>query len=282
MPEHSARMTKNCKVIATCFAPREVRLEHARCGNPPGLFLHAQNFPDSDSVLELIQVVREFERTVDPGVECDTIIVNNDVGWTTGRNYLDSIHGTKTFAGVLRVVHRQNFGSSLGAYNHAYEVFGTEYAYWTFTEDDVLINGDRWLVHCRDAFEACHNAGFVAIQGLSSDWALHAHGGVGTTHVSILKAVTEAWGALPHRLENESQDEEGHTVFGEVLFTNMIHRLGFRLVTVEAKAPLYEFAYEHMMRACGFQVPTYQPRLVPRVLRKVSRVAGSWAERFEQ
>ena len=274
-------MPRNCKVIATCFAGREVRLENVKCGTPPGVFQHAQNFPDARSVLELMKLVRELDATVDPGTECDTIIVNNDVGWTEGNNYLDSIHGTKTFAGTLRVAHRQNFGSSLGAYNHAYESFRDEYDYWTFTEDDILINGDRWLTRCLSAFEAQSNVGFVAIQGLSSGWALHAHGGVGTTPVRVLDAVKKVWGALPHRLRNETQDADGHTVFGEVLFTNVIHRLGFQLVTVRSETPLYEFAYEHMLRKRGLQVTLYQPKPIPRLLRKIARVTGAWAERIE-
>lgn len=259
-----------------------MRLENASCGDPPGLFMHAQVFPDADSVLRLVALVAELERTVDPGRECDTIIVNNDVGWEKGNKYLDSINGSRTFSGTLRVAHRENFGSSLGAYHHAYELFADQYDYWTFTEDDILINGHRWLARCVDAFERNANAGFVAIQGLSSHYALHAHAGVGTTHVTVLNAVKKAWGALPHRLRHESQEDEMHAVFGEVLFSNIISRLGFQLVTVESQTPLYEFAYDHMMRAQGVRVPTYQPKLIARLLRKIARLTDAWAERVEK
>jgi hypothetical protein len=275
-------MLRSCKVIATCFAGREVRLENASCGDPPGLFMHAQNFPDSESVLGLMALVRELESKVDPGIECDTIVVNNDVGWRKGNNYLDSIQGSRTFSGLLKVVHRENFGSSLGAYHHAYEMFRAHYDYWTFTEDDILINGNRWLALCVSAFEQHDNTGFVAIQGLSDSYALHAHGGVGLTHVSILDAVQGAWGALPHRLRNESQSDDDHMVFGEVLFTNIIKRLGFRLVTVESVEPLYEFAYDYMMRERGHRVRTHRPGLIPRLLRKTSRVTEAWATLIEK
>lgn len=275
-------MARNCKVIATCFAGREVRLEHDNCGHPPGRFLHAQNFPDSDGVLELVTLVRELEGKVDPGAECDTIIVNNDIGWKKGNSYLDSIDGTRTFSGKLKVLHRENFGTSLGAFNHAFEMLGEHYDFWTFTEDDILINGDRWLAHCLQAFERQDQAGFVAIQGLSADHALHAHAGVGLTSASVLSTVRETWGALPHRLRSETQSDEDHMIFGEVLFTNIISRLGYRLITADSTTPLYEFAYDYMMRERGLQVKTRKPGLVPRLLRKVSRVTDAWATQIEE
>ena len=215
-------------------------------GDPPGPFMHAQNFPDPESVMELVSLIHEFERKVDPGIECDTIIVNNDTGWEKGNRYLASLNGTRTFAGVLTVITRENYGVSLGGYNHAYERFKHQYDYWTFTEDDILISGDQWLVRCIETFEQHEDIGFVAILGLSKEFALHAHGGVGTTHVSVLNDVRKVWGSLPHRQQHETQTDLDHIVFGEVLFTNLISRMGRRLVTVKADPPLYTYAYDYM------------------------------------
>lgn len=276
-------MRRNRKVIATCFAGRPSRLEHEVCGNPPGVHLHAQNFPDPESVLELVTINRLIEASVDPGVACDTIIVNNDVGWTEGNRYLDSIDGTRTFSGEIKVIHRENFGTSLGAYNHAYAVFKQAYDYWTFTEDDILINGHHWLSKCLATYTRRADTGFVAIEGLSSDWALHAHAGVGTTHVSVLDEVERAWGALPHRQRSESQTKKDHTVFGEVMFTHLISRLGRRLVTVESERPLYTFASDYLMAARGLTVKVKTPRrkLLPRILRRASRLTNSVANRLD-
>lgn len=275
------KATRNCKVITTCFVGREVRLEHAVCGDPPGLFEHAQNFADPESVLELISLIHEFERKVDPGAQCDTIIVNNDVGWKKGNRYLASLDGTRTFSGILRVVSRDNYGSSCGGYNHAFERFRDEYGYWTFTEDDILISGDQWLSRCIETFERYEDSGFVAIQGLSKFLALHAHGGVGTTHARVLDAVHRVWGSLPHRRRDESQDPVEHSILGEVLFTNIISRMGRRLVAVESASPLYTFAYDQMMQTRGLRVNTFRPKIVPRVLRKVSRLTEEWAKKLE-
>ena len=243
--------------------------------------MHAQNFPDPESVLELVALIHEFERKVDPGIECDTIIVNNDVGWKKGNRYLASLDGTKTLAGVLKVITKDNFGNSLGGYNFAYERFRHQYVYWTFTEDDILISGDQWLAQCIETFEQHDDTGFVAIQGLSKQFALHAHGGVGTTHVSVLDAVHKVWGSLPHRQQHESQTDLDQSIFGEVLFTNVINRMGRRLVTVKSDPPLYTFAYEHMVRARGLRVKTYRPKFIPRVLRKIARVTDGLAAKLD-
>ena len=97
-------MSRNCKVVTTCFAGREVRKETTECGNPPGWFMHAQNFPDPESVLPLVKLIHEFDRKVDPGIECDTIVVNNDTGWEEGNRYLASLDGSPIHSGKLRVV----------------------------------------------------------------------------------------------------------------------------------------------------------------------------------
>jgi hypothetical protein len=274
-------VARNCKVITTCFAGREVREETDTCGDPPGPFMHSQNFPDPRSVLGLLEVVHEIERKVDPGVECDTIIVNNDAGWKEGNRYLASIDGTKTFSGILKILTRENYGSSLGGYNYAFEQFRNQYDYWTFTEDDILISGDKYLTRCIETFERRDDTGFVAIQGLSSHRALHAHGGVGTTHARVLDAVHRTWGSLPHRLRHESQDAMDHAVWGEVLFTNLMSRMGYQLVTVESEVPLYTFAYDYMKQARGLVVSTKRHKPLPRALRRMARGFERWAEKLD-
>lgn len=271
-------MARNCKVITTCFAGREVRKETSLGGDPLGPFIHAQVFPDPESVIELVALVHEFEQKVDPGIECDTILVNNDTGWEKGNRYLATLDGTKTFAGVLKVLTRENYGTSLGGYNHAYENFRDAYDYWTFTEDDILISGDKWLVRCIETFEREPDTGFVAIQGLSKELALHAHGGVGMTHVRVLNEVRKVWGSLPHRERHETQTNLDHIVFGEVLFTNIIRRMGRKLVTVDADPPLHTFAYDYMRQSRGIR---FRPGLLRRALRKISRLTEAWAEKLD-
>jgi hypothetical protein len=272
-------LARNCKVITTCFAGRAIRETPEVCGDPPGLFEHAQVFPDAESALELLQLVMEFERSVDPGVPCDTILVNNDTGWARGNRYLADLDGAKTFAGRIRVINRGNYGTSLGGYNHAYERFADDYDYWTFTEDDILLTGDRYFERCIAAFNGQPRTGFVAIQGLSRVPALHAHGGVGTTHASVLAAVRRAWGSLPHMGADEPQTWMDHTMWGEVMFTQVIDRLGYRVVTVDADAPLYTFAYHHMVQLTGPPLTAPTRPLLRRVARRLSVVTRQLANR---
>jgi hypothetical protein len=271
-------VARNCKVITTCFAGREIRKETTLGGNPLGPFFHAQNFPDPKSVIELVALIHEFERKVDPGIECDTILVNNDTGWETGNRYLATLDGTKTFGGVLKVLTRENYGVSLGGYNHAYEEFRDMYDYWAFTEDDILISGDKWLARCIETFERDPDTGFVAIQGLSREFALHAHGGVGVTNGRVLDEVRKMWGSLPHRQKHETQTSLDQIIFGEVLFTNIIHRMGRKLVTVEADPPLHTFAYDYMRETRGIR---FRPGIVRRALRRVSYLTATWSENFD-
>jgi hypothetical protein len=270
-------VAKHCKVITTCFIGRQIRERTTLCGDPPGPFMHAQMFPDAQSVLDLLEVVHEFELKVDPGIECDTIIVNNDVGWEPGNRYLASLDGTKTFSGTLHVITRGNFGASLGGYDFAYQRFRDRYEYWTFTEDDILVSGDQYLTRCIQMFERAPNMGFVALQGLSNDPALHAHGAVGTSRRDILDAVNRLWGYLPHRREGESQDDLDNVYLGEVLFTNLISRLGYQVVTVQSDTPLYTFAFDYMRQERGYRGKRGARKLLPRVLRRAARVSERWA-----
>jgi len=246
--------TKNCKVIATCFVGKRVQEFTQIAGNPPLMIYHAQNFPTAESVLDLIKLNIEQEKTVDPGVPCDTIIVNNDVGWSKGNEYLDAVNNTAIHSGILRVLHCENWGRSFGAYNGAYQKFKNEYDYWIFTEDDILINGHNYYKIALDNFNRYENTGFVALQGVSIDGldgesgehAKHAHSGAGLTHVKILNELNAKLGKLPHCDKNESQDYLECIRNGEIAFTNEILRLGYDLRTVESDYPLYWFAYDYM------------------------------------
>ena len=275
------RTASNCKVITTCFVGREIRPDTTLDGIPEGWFAHAQTFPDPESVLQLVEVILEIERTLDPGAESDTIIVNNDVGWERGNTLLNSIDGTKTLAGHLRVLHRPNFGRSFGGYNAAFERYGDDYEYWTFTEDDILVNGANYLRKCIDRFNSGANIGFVALQGLSTAPVLHAHGGVGTTHARVLRSVRDRWGSLPHRREHESQGHDDATFWGELMFTYFISRIGYELVELDRADAMYVFAEEYIRQSKGLPIRRKRRSLRGRALRYVSRIADSLADRWD-
>lgn len=241
-------MTQCCKVITTCFIGRAVRSETTPIGCPAGWFQHPQNFPDEETVLHLVERNIELERSIDPGIAVDTIIVNNDVSWEKGNSYLLGLHNTPMRSGKLLVLQRENFGRSFGGYNAAFQAFKENYKYWLFTEDDILVNGDKYFKKLLDQFQKETNTGFVAVQGLSltgvdhkSD-RLHAHGGVGLSERSILENVCRSSGYLPHATSEESQSYFSIITRGEIPFTNSIAQLGFKLVDAPKGLPLYTYA----------------------------------------
>jgi len=243
-------MARNCKVIVTCFMGRVIRKTTTIDGRPPGFFVHSQNFPDEESVLDLVKLNYELECQSDPGVECDTIIVNNDIGWQKGNDFLKSIDNMKTYGGKLKVLNRRNYGRSFGGYNRAFEVFKDDYDYWIFTEDDILIIKERYYEKCIKAFEEKENVGFVAIQGLSDlglrETILHAHSGAGISHTNVLNVLYNKLGMLPHSREDTCQSYAAIIENGEIAFTNEIHKLGYELAAMGCKTPLYIYAYDYM------------------------------------
>lgn len=243
-----------CKVITTCFVPRVTRERTTTIGNPAGFFNHSQNFPSEEAVLDLVKLNVEIEQRTDPGVPVDTIIVNNDTGWQPGNSYLEKIKNTPTRTGRFFVLSRRNFGRSFGGYHAAFETLAPHYDYWLFTEDDILVNRDSYYSHLIGRFASDPDAGFVSVQGLSTAGldvetdVLHAHGGVGLTHHSVLEAVRERHGYLPHCRESDPQDYHSIIRFGEIAFTNLISKLGYRLLEPHADPALYVYAYDYMRR----------------------------------
>jgi hypothetical protein len=180
--------------------------------------------------LDLLKLVHELERETDPGAPCDTVVVNSGSGSQEAIRFLDSIEGSATSAGTLTVLHRDGFGGSCGAFHAAYEAFRGRYAYWLFTEDHSVVHAPGYLSQLIDRFDAQPLAGFVALHGLADSVPRYARGAIGLTHATVLDAVYRAWGSLPHRRRHESQDADDVILWGEVLFTTLISRLGYRLI----------------------------------------------------
>ena len=243
----------SAKVITTCFQGRVIREENGLCGNPIGYYNHCQNFPTSESVIELLDLIVARELVVDPGAYCDTIIINNDIGYEPGNTMLRSINGLKTPGGEIKVFTRGNYGRSFGGYNFAFRNFMSVYDYWIFTEDDILVDGNKYVDKLINKFHSKVNIGFVALQNVSNqgldgtinDKWLHAHGGVGLSSRQVLFNLYYKLGRLPHCSSDESQDYENIIVNGEIMFTHrIVSDLGLELAVADEK--LYTYAYDYI------------------------------------
>ena len=245
---------KVAKIITTSFCPRVVRESAELTGNPLGYFSHSQKFTTPESIIDLIKLNIEKELSCDPGADVDLIIVNNDTGWKLGRSYLDGIDNIKLPRGIVRIFHRENYGRSFGGYNFAFEKLRTEYDYFIFTEDDILLTKDNYALLGIESFEKINNCGFVAYQSLtdksflnlSKEDTLHAHGGVGLSSTKVLTNLYKKSGNLPYAIQETSQDYEDIIRYGEVNFTNKISKLGYRLINIPSDTKLYSFAYDEM------------------------------------
>ena len=244
---------KIAKVIVTSFMPRSKREYSELSGHPLGYFVHSQNFPTKRSIIDLIQFTLDVENQNDPGAEVDLIIVNNDVGWEEGNAYLNELNGNKLKHGTIRILHRENYGRSFGGYNDAFNFFKYNYDYFIFTEDDIIVARNGYASIALETFNNSDNCGFVAYQAVSDvgldfhqEDAIFVHGGVGLSSTKVLNDVVKHYGVLPHSEKNSSQSHIDIIRNGEIPFTNKIHKLGYRLVSVPDEIKLYDFAYDLM------------------------------------
>jgi len=116
---------RNCKIIATYFGIRRT---------------YPYTYKDTITILkDLIQ--NEIE--LDPGVDnLDVIFVNHDCGIKEANDFLDSLEGTKTFVGKVRVFHRpwnNGIGMSMGSMDYGFRKVREEYENIFFQEDDYKV-----------------------------------------------------------------------------------------------------------------------------------------------
>jgi len=211
-------MTNCCKIIATYFGNR-----------------HRSPKNGSD-VLKLMKFTVQKEVEIDPGVDLDTIIINNKSGYGPGEEYLNSIDGMKTNRGKIKVLHRENVGISYGAYNFAFKKFRDKYKYWFFLEDDNVAVEDGYYYNCLKLLNSDKGIAFVGVMGLSKGkQKIHANGGYGLSSDKYLGEVFDMFGKLPYydgklNLKNWSNSIYPHTIFGEIEFTNIFVQNGYKIV----------------------------------------------------
>ena len=233
---------KTVKVITVCFKDR---VAHGSFDGD-----NRKELDDSQSALSMIREVVEYDRTIDAGTDMDTIIVNNDLGYDEGRNYLDTIKGTKTKNGLFKVMHRPNVGRSFGGYNEAFNKYKDEYDYWIFSEDDLYYCKDGYAKNYIDILNSNENCAFVATLGVdrADHETKHAHGGQGLTHRDYMEetipleySIDDGTNRQAYKIKGElahyhdksvadSYHTRLHCIHGEVPFTYSLVRLGYDIL----------------------------------------------------
>lgn len=169
---------KICKIIVTAL------LDRNRGGN--NIYPHHSQYHNVSSILEMLKITLELDKTYTPGVNMDTIIVNNDVGNNTANDELAEL--VKKYKGV-RLINRPNNGGSFGAYLEIFHQTKNEYDYYIFTEDDILIGGkDNYALFLITSLIENHQSCFLGLVGIEKgNYPEHAHGGVGLVSTKILE-----------------------------------------------------------------------------------------------
>jgi hypothetical protein len=183
---------------------------------------HNQKFKKVEDFYKLWDFTIENQKTVDAGMEVDTILVlNGDFPFPTH-------HESKN--GHFITLRYDNSGQSWGAFNLAFQTFKDKYDYWLFSEDDLIILGDGYFKKCVDRFHSEDNVGFVALSGVNKTHPNpHAHCGTGLTSTAVLRDVCSNNGGnlpYPEKVKRHRDAIEE----GEIPFTNQIHKLGYKLI----------------------------------------------------
>jgi GT2 family glycosyltransferase len=192
------------------------------------------NLLNSEQCIEFLKLQIDNEKTNDPGCELDIIIVNNNTNNHEANLYIDTLNGQKIFNGIIRVFHRQNIGGSFGAFSYAYDQIFNEYDYFLFNEDDIMLTEPDYFKKAIEILQSDDSVGFVAFSPISYHEPYHCGGGFGVTSKRILELVKQRFGILPYHAENTYSAFEQ----SEIIFTNCIHTLGFKIVNVPEYSPL--------------------------------------------
>jgi len=138
---------RNCKIIAVYFGVR-------------------RTYPYT--YLDTIKILKDSiqnEIDLDPGVDnLDVIFVNHDCGVKEANGFLDSLVGTKTFSGKVRVFHRpwnNGVGMSVGSMDYGFKKVRDDYDNFFFQEDDYKIVKKDYYKKGLEVLENNPKVGFV-------------------------------------------------------------------------------------------------------------------------
>jgi len=211
--------------------------------------------------LNVLKCTCAKELTLDQGMPVDTLLVHNyplandpildDAAFKANMDFLYSMHGQETPNGRIYVLERPNIGISFGAYDHAFRTLHHAYDSWFFVEDDCIQLADNVFKIALETMIRIggQQIGFVGMcGGIGHPGAPHCSGGVGVTTREILYKVREQtiaedlqYPILPHWRITDRRGVSAHEGMSEVPFTNMIHRLGYRLVEYPEKEAMLEW-----------------------------------------
>lgn len=94
---------KNCKIIVTYYGNRPPKIK------------------DPTEIMTILDEVMDNDISIDKGLPCDTIIVNNSTDNKEFVSFLKKYNNKKTKNGIIKVIKGNNIGVSFGGYNLAFQ-----------------------------------------------------------------------------------------------------------------------------------------------------------------
>ena len=252
---------KVLKIISTVFKKRTFRNETLLEGEPLLYTVGSQNFKTNKDIKNLILYNLKYEHLIDPGVDMDVLLVNNNVKNKFGNKFIRKLNNRKLPRGKLMTITRpSNNGWSYGAFNYAFNKFKNYYDYFIFIEDDAILDKNEYARIAINKFNKSKRCGFVSFIGLNKKKyfnlnkkeSFHAHNAIGLSSKKILIKVQNINGCLPFYSGNNKVDYVRIIKDGEIRFTNIIYRLGYKLIEIDKNIKFFNFAYD-LMR--GLKVP---------------------------
>jgi len=199
--------------------------------------------------LDMFQRIIEKEKTLNKGVDCDTLFVinhaeelNSDPVYQECMNLLLAQNNTQSKNGWIKVEVRENKGLSFACFDYGFNKYCEDYDFFYFLEDDQVILEEFCLKNDIDKFKKLdNNAGFIATVGMDFAVEPHCHGACGVSSKNVLKVLnsktyseTLKRNCLPH-WDKGSSGASGHEGAAEVPFTNLIYKSGYDLLDTDNK-----------------------------------------------
>lgn len=210
-----------CKVYCTYFGTRRTFPTSSPGSAEEALIVFKKNI--------------ENDLTLNCGIQnMDIIVVNNYSNQITkeGQQYLSSINELNTPYGKIIVRERENTGASMGAFSYAFNMFGDEYDYWLFIEDDIRIIFPEYYKMIINEFQNDSNLGFLALNYIINENTKNSYvcGGMGASKKEILMQIKEKFGKLPYDTGSGLSNYAGIGL-SEHMFTNCYNDIGYKIRT---------------------------------------------------
>jgi hypothetical protein len=251
---------KFLKIVASSFHSRGVRENTSLTGNPLGFFAHSQNFTSQQDIIDLINLNLEYENQYSTQHIVDFLIVSSndeEVDFSQGQRFLQSIHGQELANGKVLTLMRNNFGRQFGGYSEAFEKYADDYDYFIFQEDDMICHLPNYLEIALKIWSETENCGFVPFIGstkvsrshrkalnIKNNVIVSCHGGHGMSSQKVLKHLLLKNRSLPFNKKNNRFVD--HLRHGEIMFTYSLIQLGYKFGLLPKNTILIAPAYDLM------------------------------------